>query len=161
MIMTRLRYHSPLSPDEQIAQGIATPQRLAMADKVRFSELDVLNHVNNKAYMSWFESLRVAYSDLYCRPHFEPAQGPRVVLRNSETHYIREMVENESYIATAQVIAFRTTSYTMRQQIWSGNLRAEMICVIVFRTPDGSAGSPLPDSLRQQFIEQDGAQPAG
>jgi acyl-CoA thioester hydrolase len=31
---------------------------------------------------------------------------------------------------------------------------------MVLRSPDGSAGYPLPDSLKQQFINLDGAAPA-
>lgn len=128
-----------------------------MADRVRFSELDVLNHVNNKAYMSWFESLRVAYWDLYCREHYDQGRQPRVVLHSAQVRYLKEMVENESYIATAQVTGFRKTSYTLRQQIWSQDLRADMSCVMVMRSADGTRGMPLPDSLRQQFLDQDGA----
>ena len=29
-----------------------------MRDRVRFSELDPLNHVNNAAYLSWFETVQ-------------------------------------------------------------------------------------------------------
>ena len=32
-----------------------------MRDVVRFSELDPLNHVNNAAYLSWFETARIGY----------------------------------------------------------------------------------------------------
>lgn len=154
-----LRYLTPLSAAEQVVQGLDKPQPLAVADKVRFSELDVLNHVNNKAYMSWFESVRVAYFDMFCQPHFSAGARPRLVLRSADVRYVREILSGESYIATAAVTAFRNTSYTMLQQIWSGDLRAEMRCVMVLRSEDGTAGVPIPDSLRRQFTEQDGAEP--
>ena len=32
-----------------------------LKDIVRFSELDPLNHVNNAAYLSWFETTRIEY----------------------------------------------------------------------------------------------------
>ena len=57
-----LVYNTPLSAAQQAVAGIDPVQPLAMADRVRFSELDVLNHVNNAVYMEWFERLRVRYS---------------------------------------------------------------------------------------------------
>lgn len=57
-----LLYHTSLDAATQTALGITPPAPLAMADRVRFSELDALNHVNNAVYMSWFERLRVRYT---------------------------------------------------------------------------------------------------
>tara|TARA_R110002074_G_scaffold105459_3_gene227785 strand:+ start:1979 stop:2128 length:150 start_codon:yes stop_codon:yes gene_type:complete len=47
-----LLYHTPLGADRQKALGITTPQPLAMANQVRFLELDALNHVNNAVFES-------------------------------------------------------------------------------------------------------------
>lgn len=155
-----LRYLTPLSPEEQLAQGLDCAKPLALADRVRFSELDILKHVNNKAYLGWFETARVSYFDLFCASHFEGLPPPRNVLRNANVHYMQEMVLDEPYITTARVTGFRNTSYVMEQQIWSGPLRATLEAVMVLRSPDGSKGYPLPESLKQQFIDQDGAVPA-
>ena len=154
-----LRFHTPLTSDEQLAAGLSQPQPLAMADRVRFAELDILHHVNNKAYLGWFETLRVAYFNTFCASHFVGLPAPRNVLRNANVHYVKEMVLDEDYVTTARVVSFRRTSYIMEQQIWSGDLRATLTAVMVLRTPDGSAGSPIPDALRQQFITLDSARP--
>jgi len=157
-----LRYHTPLTPEEQLAHGLAAPQPLAIADRVRYAELDVLNHVNNKSYMTWFETLRVAYFERLCAPLYETEiEQPRTVLRNADVHFIREMVENEDYIATARVTAFRRTSYTIEQQLWSGDLRATMTGVMVMLDPKGPGRLPLPDSLRDLFRTRDGARAEG
>lgn len=154
-----LRYHTPLSPEEQLAQGMTRPQPLALADRVRFAELDVLRHVNNKAYMTWFETLRVVYGDLFTLPLYpRGAPMPRVVLRSGHVHYVEEMRMGEDYIATAGVTAYRTTSYTMHQELWSGGrLRASFDCVIVTLLPDGSGRYPLPDAVIRHFADADGA----
>ncbi|UWR78149.1 thioesterase family protein [Phaeobacter inhibens] len=152
-----LIFHTPLSPDAQRYHGLQNPQPLAMADRVRFSELDILRHVNNKAYLSWFETLRVAYYDRFFAPHFKGMPAPRNVLRNANVHYVKEMLLEEDYITTARVVSFRHTSYVMEQQIWSGDLRATMTGIMVLRTPDGQSGYPLPDSLRAALRERDGA----
>ncbi len=152
-----LRYHTPLTPDEQHDQGLDAPQTLAIADRVRYAELDVLNHVNNKAYMGWFETLRVEYFERFCTPLYAGQPAPRTVLRNADIHFIREMIAGESYVATARVTAFRTASYTLEQQLWSGDLRARMICVMVMLHPDGSGRYPLPEAVRTWFRDVDGA----
>ncbi|MFD3189252.1 acyl-CoA thioesterase [Sedimentitalea sp. HM32M-2] len=152
-----LRYHTPLSPTEQTVFGLEYPQPLAMADRVRWAELDALNHVNNKAYMGWFETLRVAYFDQFCTPFYAPAQRPRLVVRSAEIRYLREMVMGEDYVATARVASFRTTSFTMQQQLWAGDLRAEMSAVMVTLHSDGTGRCPLPDAVRRLFVDRDGA----
>ncbi|NDW43400.1 acyl-CoA thioesterase [Ruegeria sp. PrR005] len=154
----QLRYHTPLSAQEQRAHGLTAPQPLALADRVRFAELDILNHVNNKAYVEWFETLRVAYVNNFCRPFFDGPE-PRIVIRNANLHYVREMVQDEDYIVTARVTGFRQSSFTMEQQLWSGDLRARLEAVMVAMMPDGSGKYPLPARLTEQFIRRDGAQP--
>lgn len=154
-----MRYHTALTPQEQLDFGLKSPQPLAMADKVRFAELDVLRHVNNKAYMTWFETLRVAYGDLFTLQLYpDGALMPRVVIRSGEVRYVEEMLMGEDYVTTAGVTAYRNTSYTMHQELWSaGRLRATFDCVIVTLFPDGSGRYPLPDAVRAHFENNDGA----
>ncbi|MEY8838935.1 acyl-CoA thioesterase, partial [Cribrihabitans sp. XS_ASV171] len=118
-----------------------------------------LNHVNNKAYLGWFESLRVAYFDTFLAPHFTTGPGPRPVIRSAEIQYLREMVAGEEYIATARTASFRQSSFVLEQQLWSGDLRASLRAVMVMLADDGSGKLPLPDPLRQELIERDGASP--
>jgi acyl-CoA thioester hydrolase len=151
-----LRYHTPLDDAEQRALGLDRPQALAMADTVRFAELDALNHVNNKAYMTWFETLRVAYFNRFTRPLYPAdAPAPRIVIRSGEVRYLREMVMGEDYVTTATVTAFRRTSCSMRQELWSGGtLRASFDCVIVMLMPDGETRYPLPAAVQTLFEAQ-------
>lgn len=154
-----LRYHIPLSASEQEAEGIIPPAPLAMADRVRFAELDVLRHVNNAVYMQWFETLRVRYTKVYGLSRDRgTGDGPRIVIRSATIRYQEEMLLDEDYVVTCACTAFRTTSFTMHQQLWSvGRLRATLDCVLVLLNTDGSGRYPIPDELRRQFIEIDGA----
>jgi len=86
-----LRYLTPLSDEEQRAHGLDEPQPLAQADRVRYSELDVLNHVNNKAYMEWFETLRTEHFYRLCARFYDGMAQPRTVLRNADIHYMSEI----------------------------------------------------------------------
>lgn len=158
-----LAYHTPLPADVQTRLGIVPPQPLAMADQVRFSELDVLQHVNNAVYMHWFERLRVRYTQIYgLSRDLGSGVGPRIVIRSGSIHYRQEMRMDEDYVVTCGCTAFRTTSFTLHQQIWAtGTLRASFDCVLVLLQPDGSGRYPVPDEIRQKFIDLDGARPEG
>lgn len=157
-----LPYHTPLDAAQQTTFGIETPQPLAMADQVRFSELDILKHVNNAVYMAWFERLRIRYTQDWGLSQYDRADDPRIVIRSGTIHYRQEMRMDESYVVTCGCTAFRNTSFTLAQQIWAaGTLRATFDCVLVLLMPDGSGRYPIPDALRQRFIQVDGAEAEG
>ena len=155
-----LPYHTPLDPAQQAAAGIDPAQPLAMADRVHFSELDVLNHVNNAGYMQWFERLRVRYSTERGISRYDGADNPRIVLRSGTIHYRQEMRMDEDYVATCGCTAFRRTSYSLAQQVWSGGtLRATFDCVLVLLQPDGAGRMPIPEDVKARFRDLDGARP--
>ncbi|MCA0872913.1 acyl-CoA thioesterase [Seohaeicola saemankumensis] len=158
-----LRYHTPLTPDEQTAHGLTRPAPIAIADRVRFSEIDPQRHVNNKAYHEWFEIARTEYFRRICDPHYDGQPLPRTVLHSATIRYVEEILPRESYIVTARVDAFRNTSYTLDQQVWcNGTLRATLNVIMVMLRPDGSGDKyPLPDSLKQRFEAEDGASRQG
>lgn len=153
-----LPYHTPLSPAQQAAAGLATAQPLAMADQVRFSELDVLNHVNNARYMEWFERLRIRYTQDWGLSQYDHAEDPRIVIRSGTIHYRQEMRMDEDYITTCGCVAFRNTSFSLAQQLWAGGtLRATFDCVLVLLRPDGSGRYPIPAPVRAKFEATDKA----
>lgn len=158
--MIDIPYHTPLSPEQQRAFGLTDPQPLAMADQVRFSELDVLNHVNNAVYMEWFERLRIRYTqDWGISNYDESAENPRIVIHSGTIHYKQEMRMDESYVVTCRCVAFRTSSYTLNQQLWAGGtLRATFDCVLVNLKQDASGKHPLSPAVCARFVEKDGAQ---
>lgn len=151
--MTNLPFHTPLSPEQQRSAGITSVWPWAMADKVRFAELDPLNHVNNVAYLTWFESARVTYfKNIGLTTYEAPATEPRIVIRRGEMDWLQEMRAEEVYVVASRTIAYRNTSFTMAQEVWAGGTqRAAFTCVIVLLTPDGTSKQPIPDPIRSYF----------
>lgn len=153
-----LRYHTPLTAEEQLAHGLPEAQPTAIADRVRFSELDTQSHVNNKSYMEWFERARVEHLARVFHPFYGDNPRPRVALHSATIRYVREMLAGEDYIVTARTVAFRTNSYTLEQQIWSGDLRATLRVVAVLQLPDQPESRyPLPAALCQHLEQVEGA----
>ncbi|WP_158964423.1 acyl-CoA thioesterase [Chachezhania sediminis] len=152
-----IRYNTPLTAEEQLAFGLAAPQPLAMADKVRFAELDPQNHANNKAYVEWFETLRVEYNYRFLHPKWR-GQRPRGVVHSFSVRFLKETFRGESYVCTARVSKFRTSSYTMEQELWAGGtLRATKSALIVLLEHDGTGRFPLPEEVLEEFRTRDGA----
>ncbi|MCI5111075.1 MAG: acyl-CoA thioesterase [Marivita sp.] len=155
-----LTYHTPLSPDQQRAFGLPETWPLALADRVRFSELDPLNHVNNVAYLVWFEGARVTYFKHVGLSTYKNGEAePRIVIRRGEIDWLQEMRADEDYVVGTRTVDYRTTSFTLRQEIWSGGtVRATFTCVIVLLMPDGSARMPIPEYVRERFHAVDGVE---
>ena len=152
-----LHYHRPLTVDEQIAAGLPAPAALALADHVHHDDLDALLHVNNVRYFVWFERLRIQFMEAYRIGTIGDPDSPRIVIRSGEIQYVEEMLRGEDYIVTCHCTAMRTTSLSLRQEIWSkGRLRASFDAVMVLLSQDGQSRVPVPDDIRAHLI-RDGA----
>lgn len=158
--MTDIPFLTPLDPDQQRAFGLTEPWPLALADRVRFAELDPLNHVNNVAYLIWFEGARVTYFKHVGLSTYGAAEvEPRIVIRRGEIDWLQEMRADEDYVVVTRTVDYRTTSFTLRQEIWSGgSVRATFTCVIVLLQPDGSGRMPIPEPVRERFHAVDGVE---
>lgn len=158
--MTKIPFLTPLSPDQQRAFGLTEPWPLALADRVRFAELDPLNHVNNVAYLIWFEGARVTYFKHVGLSTYDAADSePRIVVRRGEIDWLQEMRADEEYVVVTRTVDYRNTSFTLRQEIWSGGtVRATFNCVIVLLIPDGSGRMALPEPVRERFHAVDGVE---
>ncbi len=149
-------YLIPLPPNEMAPYGAEGHWPFGYVDKVRFHELDPLQHVNNKVYFSWFETIRIRYLDALGLYGTDPTL-PRIVVKSVSSDFRREMVLGEDYLVTARTASFRSTSFRMEYAVWAGDLRTTGDAVVVFLEPDGSAKRALPDDLKQRFVEVDGA----
>lgn len=152
-----LHYHQPLCADEQTAAGLPAPVALALADHVHHDDLDALLHVNNVRYFVWFERLRIRFMEHYGIGTIGDPGSPRIVIRSGQIHYVEEMLRGEDYVVTCHCTALRTTSMTLRQEIWSSErIRATFDAVMVLLSQDGQSRVPIEDDIRARLIA-DGA----
>jgi len=119
----------------------ADPRVVVVRDVLRFSDCDMLGHVNNVVYATLCESGRVAY--LRERLGAVEAAGGVVVIAKlaisfeAELHYPGE-VETATWLAR-----LGRTSFTVAQEIFSGGRRvasAEGVCVVI----DAATRRPMP-----------------
>lgn len=137
-------------------------------DRTRFGEIDALDHINNTAYLRWFESLRLPYLKSRQVSDYGPA-SPRLVLAEIGCRFLAEMGINQDYVVTARTRTFRTSSFIMEYAVWAMDaaepetpaaLTAQAHAGIALRTQDGTAKFAIPDVSRKLFVELDGAESA-
>ncbi|MEM9583222.1 MAG: thioesterase family protein [Pseudomonadota bacterium] len=150
-------YHTPLHTDDLRAFGIPEPWSFGTADRVRFGEIDALNHVNHTAYLRWFETFRITYFREYGMSNYD-AESPRIVLKSIAAEFIKEMVVAQDYIVTGRTASFRNTSWVMEYGVWTDQgMQATGSSVIVQLDPATGAKLPLSDKVRQTLKTRDGA----
>ena len=148
-------FNVPLSNDDLMRLGVQLGWHYGIADQVRFGELDALGHVNNTAYLRWFENVRIRYFHDYGLADCNETP-PRIVLKSTSVTFHKEMLLHEAYIITGRTHSFRTTSFRMEYAIWAKDLRATGDAVLVWLNHDGQK-TPLPDHVRTAFATRDGA----
>jgi acyl-CoA thioester hydrolase len=125
-----------------------------MADRVRFGEIDVLGHVNNAAYLRWFENLRIHYFQDYGVADYDGAP-PKIVLRNIALDFKAEVKMNDVYVLTGRTVEMRSSSFTMQYGVYvGGNLTTTGNAVIVNLNADNTK-RPLSAKLRTTFALRD------
>ncbi len=153
-------YLTPLSPEQQTDFGLSTLWPLALADRVRFAEVDLQNHANNAAYLTWFETARVRYfRDWGMRRG--TSGDPHFVLRRSEVDYLGPLHLDDDYVTTVGCTAYRRTSFTLGGELWTRRgICARFTGILVLLAADGSGKMEIPADVRRRFDEIDGAVPA-
>lgn len=110
--------------------------------QVRFSDLDVMGHVNNAVYLSYFEMARVAY--------FTPLMGVDwnwnkfgVLLRKNEIEYFLPVLLHDQPEISIYTIHISTKSFTLGYELKVNDK--------IYTT--GSSVLVCYDSLQNQTIE--------
>ncbi|MBF9047266.1 acyl-CoA thioesterase [Rhodobacterales bacterium LSUCC0031] len=157
-----MQYLHPITTDGLRRAGITAPWGFGIADRVRFGELDALGHVNNTAYLRWFENLRLPYLAARHVTDDSP-NSPRLVLKRTSCDYMAEMFGGMDYIVTGRTRAFRATSFTMEFGVFLPNhdgpakQMAAGEAILVLLSPTGDGRYPIPALSRDAFIAEDGA----
>ena len=151
-----LPYITPLTAQQLRSVGIAEPWAFGMQDLVRFGEVDSLNHVNNVAYLRWYETLRVHYLDHYDLYNLS-GPDPKIVLKSATIDYRAEVKRGDTYINVTRAVEMRNTSFSMEYAtIVDGQVTTTGTGIIVLLNADNTK-RPLPGALRETLIARDGA----
>ncbi len=126
------------------ARGL--PGQVGWADSVRFAELDPLGHVNNVAYLAWFEAVRVRYLLTFGLTAYRP-DDPGFVVRRLDAEYRAELKLHDDYAVTAATTRIGRTSFEQSYEVHAARgLAATGTCTVVMVR--GGRPAPLTDAMR-------------
>lgn len=84
--------------------------------QVRFSDLDIMGHVNNSIYLSYFEYARVHYFKELLGEHWDWTENGVLLVRN-EVEYISPIFLNDEPVITIRTEHIGSKSFTMLYRI--------------------------------------------
>lgn len=128
------------------------------ADRVRFHELDALNHVNNTVYLRWFETIRVRYLVDYGLSTYSKQDDPQLVVRRVTADYLAPVLQDQTYVVTARTLLVKPSSFLMEYGLFvEGRHVASGEAVVVSLSPDGSARQTHRAAAVEAMVTRDGA----
>ena len=119
---------------------------------VQWGDMDSFQHVNNVAYLRWFESARIAWFERAGLMEGMPDVGP--ILARQTIDYRLPLVYPDSVRASATALRLGTTSFTMGQRLLSvrhGKVAAEGEAVVVMVDYRKNQKVPLGDAVRARI----------
>ncbi|MEO1561916.1 MAG: thioesterase family protein [Pseudomonadota bacterium] len=136
--------------------GLPDGFSFGLRDRVRFGELDALNHVNNAVYFKWTENLRVQIMPIYELSDFE--SGDRnFVIRAQSIEYFTPMFLFEEYILAGRFTRVGNSSLEMEYEVYVGErMSARITAQLVMMNADLTASKRVPDAARAKLLELDG-----
>lgn len=96
-------------------------------EKIRFSDTDMIGHVNNVAFAALLESGRTAFGQALLFPHMQ--RGTQVVMARVEIDYRRELHWPGAVDIGSRIVAVGRSSYVIGQGIFRGE-----VCITTGRT---------------------------
>ncbi len=126
-------------------------------DRVRFYELDALNHVNNVVFLRWFETIRVAYVQDYGFTDYGPGD-PMLVVRRVTADFLAPVRQNEEYVVAARTSVIKPSSFLMEYAVAVGDsLRATGGAVGISLENDGQTRRVHRAEAIEAAVVRDGA----
>ncbi|MBA2349957.1 MAG: acyl-CoA thioesterase [Solirubrobacterales bacterium] len=121
-------------------------------DKVRFGDLDAMRHLNNVAFLQFFESARIEYITTLLPDH-DPAHPEGdfgLIFAECQIAYRSPAFYGEELLTTVGPTALRRSSFRLRFRMDSGKdgrLLAEGWGVMVGYDYVAGKATPLPEKL--------------
>ncbi|MFN5148769.1 MAG: acyl-CoA thioesterase [Flavobacteriia bacterium] len=117
--------------------------------QVRFTDLDVLGHVNNNVYLSYFEMTRVHYFKELLGENWDWRKFGIVLVKN-EVEYVRSVLLNDQPEITMYTEHIGTKSFTLGYELMvNGQLYSNGRSVQVCFDATVQETIPLPETMRQ------------
>ncbi len=120
---------------------------------VRFSDLDVLGHVNNNVYLSYFEIARVHYFGMLLGKNYNWRENGVVLLKN-EVEYLRPVFLNDEVYVKMFVDHIGNKSFTLSYELTvNGILSSKGSSVLVAYNGIRQESIPIPEEMKKALLK--------
>ncbi len=135
--------------------GVEPGWRFGGRRQASWSEMDPFGHVNNIAYLVYFEDARNAYLEHCGLPRLS-AQTPGPVLVESRQEYVRPLAHGDRILVTARTVGLGRTSLRMEYAVWRDGLiaRGAITAVLMISATDRKVA--IPPDLRASVERLEG-----
>ena len=89
--------------------------------QVRFSDIDVMGHVNNAVYLNYFETSRMHYFKQILGVNWDWNADGIILLRN-EVNYLKPLLLQDEPIITISVVKIGTKSFDLGYELKVGDV---------------------------------------
>jgi acyl-CoA thioester hydrolase len=86
--------------------------------QVPFRDVDMFDHVNNVAYMTWCEDIRIRYFEDVMGVPIKGSLKSMIIVR-MEYHYLKQVQYRDAIVLGARTSRLGTKSYDMRYEVWN------------------------------------------
>lgn len=126
----------------------APPHALEIPIELRWSDQDLLGHVNNAKLMTLAEEARIRSLERLRRQL--RLEGPLdMVLRTTQTDFLRPVMYEDAIKGLVWISRIGNTSYVMQHElIQNGEVCVSVEAVVVMFDSQQQAPMPLPDEVR-------------
>lgn len=141
-----------------IALGLPEEFSFGIRDRVRFGELDALNHVNNTVYLRWTENLRVQMLPKYDLSDF--AAGDRnFVIRAQAMEFFAPMFLHQEYVMGGRFTKVGNSSLEMAYAVYcDGQVPCRITAQLVMIDVKSGRPARVPDAARAILRDLDGVE---
>lgn len=149
-VYSRRTAHDPDSASRS-RSCIAMLERFPLISRftVPFADIDMMQHVNNVAYIRWAEMMRAEY---FAQVTNEPINGQRGIIQATiDFSYERQLHYREKIAIGCRISRIGTKSWDFDYEIWSesyGQRAARGITTVVAFDFVAQASIPIPQSWR-------------
>jgi acyl-CoA thioester hydrolase len=130
------------------------PWSLRVPHRIRWSECDLYGHVNNAAYLTLFEDLRVAHWEALSGAPISPSV-PGPVVASLDARFLKAAGFGDEVLLTCRPVSFRRTSFIHAYALWKDG---EACCighaVCVVTRQDTGEKVPLSDAIRARLLSE-------
>jgi len=121
--------------------------------QVRFSDIDVMGHVNNAVYLNYFETARMHYFNQILGLDWDWNTDGIILLRN-EIDYLKPVLLQDKPIITIFVLKIGTKSFELGYELKVGNViyttgKSTLVCF----NYKAQKTSEIPSKLRLKLEE--------